>query len=109
MCLNSNLQTGITVCKIDSHHAMWGFPRFGWAERTVNGDCHAFGESVAICPDERRNSAQMVDFAVVFGDAFVWNGLDDFEIELVFFRYRSNGGRARIRLRTYLVTDPRFA
>ncbi len=51
----------------------------------------------------------MVDFPVVFGDAFVWDGLDDFKIELVLFRYCSNGGRARIRLRADLVTHPRCA
>ena len=62
------------------------------AERTVNGNGHAFGQGIAIASDKGGDFAKMIDLEVVLRDTVRWVGLDNVQIKLVGIRYRSNGG-----------------
>lgn len=99
MHLNSSLQTGITVYEKLLIMRSAGPSRMAGVKRTVNGNCHAFGEGVAIRSNEGRDSAQGVDSQVILRDAIVRDGLDNLDVELVLFGYRSDRSRPRIALR----------
>lgn len=64
---------------------------------TVDGNGHALVEDEAIGALEGRDLAQLVELQVVGGG--VGNvDLDDFELEIVGLRDRTDGGRARVLL-----------
>lgn len=85
--------------KEDTHHIAGTFEKVaaGRGKLTVDGNSHALVENEAIRALEGRDLAQLVELQVLGGGLGGVN-LDDFELEIVGLRDRTDGGRARVLL-----------
>ena len=102
-CLNSSLQTGITVIECRwfiTYASQSKITREVEGVLTVDGNSNALAENVAIAALERGNLAQLVQLEVVGADTLGWLGVHDLEFDVVGLGHGEEGGCAWVALFT---------